>query len=187
MRCPRLLAGIAVLALAASSGCTGMTRTVSYQFPQTATAARVILQDAGAAGPVLIEARNSPFAGDVAAPLAAAASRTIPGLGTVFTADRAAAPRADHRLIFQFHPGDHVTANQVCGPTPLAAQPVSRDQLVTFVVFCQGPRPVLAAMQWAPMPQGIDSPVIRGMAEQAVLRMFVTDNDTNSPSDYWPD
>jgi hypothetical protein len=181
MRPPPLLVGLLFLA-----GCTGMVRTMAYPFPQPAMAARVILQDAGATGPVLVEVHGNPFPTDIAAPIAAAASGTIPGLGTRFTASPAAAARPDTRLVVQFQPGDHVTAEQICGPLPLAPRP-GPGQLVAFTVFCQGPRPVLSAMQWAPLPENANSPIIREMAEQAVLRMFVTNNDSVAPDDYWPD
>jgi hypothetical protein len=183
MRLHRLLPGLALLAVA---GCAGTMRTMAYQFPQPATAARVILQDAGATGPVLVEAHGNPFPTDVAAAFAAAASGAAPGLPTGFTANPAAAPRPDTRLVVQFYPGDRLTAEQVCGAAASVPQR-NPDQLTVFVVFCQGPRPVLAAMQWAPLPDGANSPIIREMAEQAMLRMFVTDNDTDSPSDWWPD
>jgi hypothetical protein len=183
----RLRPAIAALVALSLAGCAGMTRTVAHQYPQPATAARIILQDAGASGPVLVEVRGNPFAGDIAAAFAAGASGAAPGLPAGFTPHPAAAPRPDTRLVVQFYPGERMTADQVCGPAAAGAQRRSPDQLTAFIVFCQGARPVLAAMQWAPLPDNAQSPIIGQMAEQAVLRMFVTDNDSVSPSDYWPD
>ena len=61
------------------SGCAGMVRTVVHEYPQTSAVARDLLQDAAAAGPVLLEVRDNPFSGDVARSLAADARRDEDG------------------------------------------------------------------------------------------------------------
>ena len=55
-----------VLAAFALAGCAGMVRTMTSEYPQTSAVARDNLQDAAAAGPVLLEVRDNPLSGDVA-------------------------------------------------------------------------------------------------------------------------
>jgi hypothetical protein len=174
---------IAAFALA---GCAGMVRTVAYHYPLPAATARVHLHDAGAAGPVLLEVRGNPFAEDVARPFAAAASHTVIGLGTTFTADRAAAAKPAYRLVVQFHPADRATIGDVCDPARPVAQSRQADRLTALVVFCHGTQPLLSVSQVAPAADRPDAPVIRSLAQQAVLQMFPPER-LSEPDDYWPD
>ena len=169
------------------SGCAGMVRTVTYEYPQSSAVARENLQDAAAAGPVLLEVRDNQFAGDVARSLAQAASATGVGFNVQFTTDRAQAGRSDFRLVVQFSPAPGVSAGEVCDSSrPVAKAPT--DGLTAVVAFCKEAQPILAMAAVAPKAEGPDAPVVRQIAEQAMMRMFIPSGQNhNSPGDFWPD
>ena len=167
------------------SGCSGMVRTVLHEYPQTSAVARDLLQDAAAAGPVLLEVRDNPFSGDVARSLAAAASATSVGFTARFTTDRAQAGRSDFRLVVQFSPAPGVSAAEVCDSSrPVAKTPT--EGLTAMVAFCKQAQPILATAAVAPKADGPDAPVVRQIAEEAMLRMFIPSGSRDTPGDFWP-
>lgn len=177
----------ALLLLAgALAGCGGLVQTVTYPFPRTGDAARSYLQDAGRDGPVLLEVRGNPFASDAAAPFAAAATGGVPGLAVSFTADRAAARAPDYRIVVQFDPAASATVDQVCDASRPVAQRRAEGPLTALVAFCHRSDPVLYLTATAPRPDRPDAPVMRELAQQALVRMFMPD-DTDRGLDWWPD
>lgn len=175
----------ALLAATLLSGCAGMVRTTTYEYPHTAAVARDSLQDAAAAGPVLLEVRDNPFASDVARSLAQAASATSVGFKVQFTTDRAQAGRSDFRLVVQFSPAQGVGAVEVCDSSrPVAKAPT--DGLTAVVAFCKQAQPILAMAAVAPKSEGPDAPAVRQIAEEAMLRMFVPGGGRDA-GDFWPD
>lgn len=178
----------ALIGLSALAGCAGMVRVVTYEYPQSVETARANLQDAAAAGPVLLEVRDNPFAGDVARSFAAAASATSVGFRASFTTDRALAAKPDIRLVVQFSPASGVTSLQVCDPSRPVAKAVPGEDLIALVAFCNRNQPILSAVTYAGKVEGAESPVIRHMAEQAMIRMFIPSGTSrDNPGDLWPD
>jgi hypothetical protein len=168
------------------AGCGGLVQTVTYAFPRSGDAARSYLQDAGRDGPVLLEVRGNPFAADAAVPFAAAATGGVPGLAIAFTADRAAAKAPDYRIVVQFDPAESVTVEQVCDPSRPVAQRRAEGQLAALVAFCHRRDPVLYLTATAPRPASPAAPVMRELAQQAMVRMFMPD-ETDRGQDWWPD
>jgi hypothetical protein len=171
-----------ILALGALFGCANSVSTVSDAAPHPPSAARGILQDAAAVGPVLLEVRDDPFAGRGATSFAEAASRTSVGFPARFTLDPAAAAKPDIRLIVQFDPADGVSGFNACDPVrpdgPRAGGP-----LRAIVVLCKDFRPIRAIAAAAPRPDRADAPAIRDLAEQSMLRLFAREpQGSDSPS-----
>ncbi len=176
-----------VLAAFALAGCAGMVRTMTSEYPQTSAVARDNLQDAAAAGPVLLEVRDNPLSGDVARSLAAAASAASVGFNVRFTTDRAQAGRSDFRLVVQFSPAPGIGAAEVCDSSRPVAR-VATDGLSAVVAFCKQAQPILSLTAVGPRADGPDAPVIRHIAEQAMMRMFIPSGSSHdAPGDYWPD
>lgn len=177
----------AALATVLLSGCAGMVRTVTSEYPQTAAVARENLQDAAAAGPVLLEVRDNPFPDDAARSLARAASATSVGFDVRFTTDRAQAGRSDFRLVVQFSPAPGISAAEVCDSSRPVAK-AATDGLTAVVAFCKQAQPILSLTAVGPRADGPDSSVIRQIAEQAMMRMFIPSGSSyDNPGDYWPD
>ncbi len=172
---------VSILVLSALGGCADGVSIVSHHYPYSPSTASGYLRDAGAAGPVLLEVRDNPFAGDVAGPLAEAASRTSVGFLTRFTTVRSEAPRPEYRMVVQFDPNAGTTSAGVCDPTQPTGYRSATGRLNALVAFCHQSRPILSVMASAPRPDRPDSPIIRELAEQAMLRMFIRepDNDSN--------
>ncbi len=188
MRHSRLSTLACLLALTSLAGCAGMVRVVTYEYPQSAEVARANLQDAAAAGPVLLEVRDNPFAGDVARSFATAASETSVGFKASFTTDRTRAAKPEVRLVVQFSPAPGITSVEVCGPSRPVAKALSGDDLIALVAFCNGSQPILSAVTYAGKVEGAESPVIRQMAEQAMIRLFIpSGHSRDNPGDLWPD
>jgi hypothetical protein len=163
----------ALVSLAALSACTGGTvSTMTYPSPFTLTSARGALQDAGSFGPVLLQVRGNPFPEDVAQPIAETASRTSVGFLTRFTTDPVMAARPDYRVVVQFDPDPRLPAAVVCDPRLPTFQTPTPGELTALVVFCRETMPMLALTARAPRPEHADSPVVRDIAQQAMLRMF---------------
>lgn len=174
----RLVASI--LALGTLGGCADGVSTVTHAYPHSPTVANGYLRDAGAAGPVLLEVRDSPLAGDVAAPMAEAASRTSVGFLTRFTPFRSEAARPEYKMVVQFDPAPGVTSAAVCGPGQSAGRRSSDGRVTALVAFCHQNRPILSLAATAPRPDRPDSPILRDLAQQAMLRMFVREPDGGS-------
>jgi hypothetical protein len=168
-----------VLAL---SGCAGQVRTVTYGFPQTTSTARLYLQDAAAHGPVLLDVRDNPFREDVATPFALAASNSVIGIPVRFTTDPAQAARPEFRVVVQFNPGP-VGAGEACGPTRPRGSGPAAGELTALVAFCHQFQPVLALHAAAPPTDRADSPAIRELAQQSMLRMFAPEADDRNDRD----
>src|SRR5262245_8116510 len=105
-----------LVTLLALGGCAGMMRTMTNEYPQTVSTARGILQEAAAAGPVLLEVRDTLFYADVPQVLAEAASATSIGFMVKFTPHRTEAAKPDIRVVFQFSPVAGSDAASVCDP-----------------------------------------------------------------------
>lgn len=174
----RILA-VSILVLGALGGCADGVSIVPHHYPYPPSTASGYLRDAGAAGPVLLEVRDNPFAGDVAGPLAEAASRTSVGFLTRFTTVRSEASRPEYRMVVQFDPATGTTSAGVCDPTQPAGLRSSTSRLNALIAFCHQNRPILSVMASAPRPDRPDSPFIREFAEQAMLRMFIREPDGN--------
>lgn len=188
MRHIHLPAVTALAMLAGLAGCADMVRTVTYEYPQTADVARGNLKDAAAAGAVLLEVRDSPFAGDVARPFATAASETSVGFKVHFTTERAQAAKPDFRLVVQFYPAPGVGSAEVCDASRPVARMTPGDGLTALVAFCNRSQPILSVATYAGKVEGPDAPVIRRMAEQAMMRMFIpSGQNRDSSGDFWPD
>lgn len=188
MRRKRLPALAALAMLGGLAGCADMVRTVTYEYPQTADVARGNLKDAAATGPVLLEVRDNPFSGDVARPFAAAASETSVGFKASFTTDRAQAARPDFRLVVQFSPAPGVGSAEVCDPSRPVAKTASADNLSVLVAFCNRNQPILSVAAYAGKAEGPDAPVIKRMAEQVMIRMFISSGQNHdAPGDFWPE
>jgi hypothetical protein len=170
-------------AMLALAGCAGQVRTVTYGFPQTTSTARLYLQDAAAGGPVLLEVRDNPFRDDVATPFALAASNSVIGIPVRFTADPAQAARPEFRVVVQFNPGS-LGAADICGPArrPGGTGPTV-GELTALVAFCHQFQPVLALQAVAPATDRADSPAIRDLAQQSMLRMFAPEADDRNDRD----
>jgi hypothetical protein len=169
-------------------GCAGMMRTITSEYPETITTARGTLQEAAAAGPVLLEVRDNPYSADVARTLAEAASATSIGFKVRFTSDRAQAANPAVRLVVQFSPAPGVDSTAVCDASRPVARAETADRLTALVTFCDRVRPILSMAASGAKPDRADAPVIRTLAEQAMLRMFVSSGaNQESPSDFWPD
>lgn len=178
----------AMIGLSALVGCADMVRTVTYEYPQSTEVARANLQDAAAAGPVLLEVRDNPFTGDVARSFAAAASETSVGFRATFTTDRNRAARPDFRLVVQFSPAPGVTSAEVCDPARPPTTAARGDGVAALVAFCNRSQPILSVATYAGRAEGAESPVIKQMAEQAMMRMFIpSGSGRDSPGDLWPD
>lgn len=185
MRLPVISALIGLFAL---SGCAEMVRVVTYEYPQSTEVARANLQDAAAAGPVLLEVRDNPFTGDVARSFAAAASETSIGFRASFTTDRSRAAKPDVRLVVQFSPARGITSVEVCDPSRPVAKAVPGRDFTALVAFCNRNQPILSAVTYAGKVESAESPVIRHMAEQAMIRMFIpSGHSRDNPGDLWPD
>lgn len=188
MRRRCLLVITALVAFGSLAGCADMVRTVTYEYPQTTDVARGDLKDAAAAGPVLLEVRDNPFAGDVARPFAAAASETSVGFKVNFTTDRAQAAKPDFRLVVQFSPAPGITSVEVCDASRPVAKAAPGDGLTALVAFCNRSQPILSVATYAGKAEGPDAPVIKRIAEQAMMRMFIpSGQNRDSPGDFWPD
>ncbi len=188
MRHSRLSTLACLLALTSLAGCAGMVRVVTYEYPQSTETARANLQEAAAAGPVLLEVRDNPFTGDVARSFAAAASETSVGFRASFTTDRALAAQRDVRLVVQFSPAPGITSFEVCDPSRPVAKAAPSGYLTALVAFCNRNHPILSAVTYAGKVEGAESPVIRHMAEQAMIRMFIPSGySRDNPGDLWPD
>ncbi len=188
MRRIRLPALAGLLALGSLAGCADMVRTVTYEYPQSSDVARGTLLDAAAAGPVLLEVRDNPFAGDVARSFAAAASETSVGFTASFTTDRSRAARPDVRLVVQFFPAPGVSSAEVCDSSRAVARTAPGGNLAVLVAFCNRSQPILSVAAYAGKVDGPDSPVIKRMAEQAMMRMFIpSGHSRDNPGDLWPD
>ena len=91
------------------------------------------------------------------------------------------------RLVVQFSPAAGVDSATVCD----AAHPVAKaptGELSALVAFCDRARPILSMAAAGPRADGPNAPVIRNLAEQAMMRMFSSSTSLHeSPSDYWPD
>lgn len=164
---------VSILALGVLGGCADGVSTVTHDYPYPPSTASGYLRDAGAAGPVLLEVRDSPFPGDVAAPLADAASRTSVGFLTRFTTVRSEAAKPDYRMVVQFDPDVGTTSAGVCDPAQPAGHRSSTGRLSALVAFCHQSRPILSVMAAGPRPDRPDSPILRDLAQQAMLRMFI--------------
>lgn len=183
---PVLLSSLAALAFLA--GCAGSLRTVTYEYPLTVSAARINLQDAAASGPILLEVRDSPFTGDVARALAEAASETSVGFKADFTTDRARAGKPGTRLVVQFSPAPGVGSAEVCDSSRPVAKAPDSNQLSALVAFCNMAQPILSLAAVGARPEGSEAPLLKNLAEQAMIRMFSASTSLHeSPSDYWPD
>ncbi len=169
-----------ILALGALGGCADEISTVTHAYPHSPTVANGYLRDAGATGPVLFEVRDNPFTGDVAAPMAEAASRTSVGFVTRFTPLRSEAARPEYKMVVQFDPAPGFTSAAVCSPEQSARQRSSDARLTALVAFCHLDRPILSLAATAPRPDRPDSPILRDLAQQAMLRMFVREPDGGS-------
>lgn len=177
-----------LLALGSLAGCADMVRTVTYEHPQSSEVARGDLKDAGATGQVLLVVRDNPFAGDVARSLAAAASETSIGFKTSFTTDRTQAAKPDFRVVVQFSPAPGVSSVEVCDPSRPVAKAASGDGLTALIAFCNRSQPILSVVAYAGKVEGPDSPVIKRMAEQAMIRMFIPSGQSRDGiGDFWPD
>lgn len=175
-----------LLAATLLAGCAGTVRTVTSEYPQSSAVARDLLQDAAASGPILLEVRDSPVPGDVARAMAVAASATSVGFKARFTTNRAEAARPDFRLVVQFSPAPGIGAAEVCD----SSRPVARtatDGTTAVVAFCKQAQAILSMTAMAPKADAADAPVIRQIAEQAMLRMFIPFGLQDTPGDYWPD
>ncbi|MBM3546719.1 MAG: hypothetical protein FJX54_07190 [Alphaproteobacteria bacterium] len=184
----RRIPALALLGSLALGGCAGALQTMTNEYPQTVNTARGSLQNAAAAGPVLLEVRDNPFSADVARTLAEAASATSIGMKVRFTLDRAQAANPGVRLVVQFSPAPGTSSAAVCD----ASRPVSKvdvaGRMTALVAFCDRAQPILSMAASGARPESGDAPVIRNLAEQAMLRMFVSSGDSReSPSDFWPD
>lgn len=188
MRHSRLSTLACLLALTSLAGCAGMVRVVTYEYPQSTETARANLQEAAAAGPVLLEVRDNPFTGDVARSFAAAASETSVGFRATFTTDRNRAARPDFRLVVQFSPAPGVTSVEVCDSTRTGTAAARGEGVDALVAFCNRSQPILSVATYAGRAEGAESPVIKQMAEQAMMRMFIpSGSGRDSPGDLWPD
>ncbi|MSP49325.1 MAG: hypothetical protein EXQ95_08370 [Alphaproteobacteria bacterium] len=177
-----------LLVLTALGGCADGLRTMTYEYPQTVNSARVNLHDAAVKGPMLLEVRDNPFGGDVARPLAEAASETSVGFKVRFVTERSQAANADTRLVVQFSPASGVSSAEVCDPSRAVAKAPDPVQLSALVAFCAGARPIISMTAVGARPERPDAPVIRNLAEQAMIRMFSSSTSLHeSPGDYWPD
>jgi len=179
----------ALLALTLLGGCAGALQTMTNEYPQTVNTARGNLQDAAAQGPVLLEVRDSPFSDDdVARILADAASATSIGFQVRFTSDRARAAKPERRIVVQFSPAAGISSAAVCDasrPVPLSE---SATRLTALVTFCDHARPILSMAAWGARPDRADAPVIRSLAEQAMLRMFIGSGANHEGfGEFWPD
>ena len=161
-----------VIAVATLAGCAGTVSTVTYPFPYTSSAARVYLQDAATRGPMLLQVRDNPFPEDVARPIAEAASRTSIGISVRFTANPAEAAKPDYWMVVQFDPEPGASSAGVCDPRRPVGRASSPGRLNALVVFCHASGPILSLTAQAPRPEHADSPIIRELTEQAMLRMF---------------
>jgi hypothetical protein len=178
----------ALIALALLGGCAGALQTMTSEYPQTVNTARGHLQGAAAAGPVLLEVRDNPFSADVARALAGAASATSVGMRVRFTSDRGQAANPDTRLVVQFSPAPGTDAATVCDSSRPVPKVDVAGRLTALVAFCDRAQPILSMAASGARPESGDAPVIRNLAEQAMLRMFVSSGaNRESPSDYWPD
>lgn len=162
-----------ILAFGALGGCAEGVSTVTHAYPYPQSTASGYLRDAGSAGAVLLEVRDNPFAGDVARPLAEAASRTSVGFLTRFTTVRSEAARPDYRMVVQFDPEAGTTSAAVCDPAQPAGHRPPGGRLTALVAFCHQSRPILSVTAAAPRPEQPDSPILRDLAQQAMLRMFI--------------
>ncbi len=188
MRRNRLPAVTALAMLGGLAGCADMVRTVTYEYPQSTDVARGTLMDAAAAGPVLLEVRDNPFSGDVARSFAAAASETSVGFTASFTTDQARAARPDFRLVVQFFPAPGVGSAEVCDSSRPVARTAPGDNLAVLIAFCNRSQPILSVSAHAGKVDGPDSPVIKRMAEQAMMRMFIpSGHSRDNPGDLWPE
>lgn len=188
MRRIRLPALAGLLALGSLAGCADMVRMVTYEYPQSTDVARGTLMDAAASGPVLLEVRDNPFAGDVARSFAVAASETSVGFTANFTTDRARAARPDFRLVVQFFPAPGVSSAEVCDSSRPVARTAPGDNLAVLIAFCNRSQPILSVVAHAGRVDGPDSPVIKRMAEQAMMRMFIpSGHSRDNAGDLWPD
>jgi len=184
---PRLPSFMLLGALALG-GCAGALQTMTSEYPQTVNTARGSLQEAAAAGPVLLEVRDNPFSADVARMLAEAASETSIGIRVRFTADRAQAGNSATRLVVQFSPAPGTDAATVCDSSRPVPKVDVAGRLTALVAFCDRAQPVLSMAAFGARPESAEAPVIRNLAEQAMLRMFVSSGaNRESPSDFWPD
>lgn len=179
---------LALLAPVALGGCAGMLQTMTSEYPQTVSTARGNLQEAAAAGPVLLEVRDNPFSADVARTLAEAASATSVGFRVRFTPSRAEAANPRTRVVVQFSPAPGIDSALVCDASRPVARAEDPGRLTALVVFCDGARPILSMTAAGIRPDRADAPVIRTLAEQAMLRMFIGSGaDQEGQGDYWPD
>ena len=181
-----LVSSLAALVLL--GGCSGMVRTVTYEYPPTSAVARNNLQDAATSGPVLLEVRDNPFTGDVARRLAEAASQTSVGIKVQFTAEPARAGKTDFHIVVQFDPAPGVSSAEVCDPSRPVAKASASSELTALVAFCKRAQPIMSLVAAATRPDGANAPVIGTIAEQAMLRMFSSGlQEQSNGSDFWPD
>jgi hypothetical protein len=179
---------IALVALVAVAGCADTVRTVVHANPQSAAVARLPLQEASAAGPVLLEVRDDPFAGEAGRALSAAASGTSVGFRARFTTERAQAAMPEFRVVVQFDPAEGVGGSEVCDPAARVLRSGQPDRMSTVVAFCHRTQPLLAVATYSARPERADTPIVRAIAEQAMLRMFVpAGDDRQGPDDFWPE
>ncbi len=169
-----------ILALAAAGGCAEGVSIVTHAYPYPPTVANGYLRDAGSTGPVLLEVRDDPFAGAAARPLAEAASKTSVGFLTRFTPVQSEAERPEYRMVVQFDPAAGTTSAAVCDPAQPVGHGTPTGRLTALVAFCHRSRPILSVAAAAPRPDRADSPILRELAQQAMLRMFIREPDGGS-------
>lgn len=85
-------------------------------------------------------------------------------------------------MVVQFDPKTGTSSTGVCDPTQPDGHRSATGRLNALVAFCHQSRPILAVTASAPRPDQADSPIIRELAEQAMLRMFIREpGDNNNP------
>jgi hypothetical protein len=175
----------ATLALAAIvlAACNGV-RVVNYGQPFQPASANYFLGWAGAAGPVLVEVRDSPFADSdlaVAAAIAEATSGALIVAPVRFTARSTEASHPAWRVVYDFDIAPSTAAAAVCDASRPTPRGNAGEGLSALVVFCNDTKPIMSAGAWSPPIAGVATPEFRSFAYHSMQGLFPVDSYVMDP------